>query len=508
MRGSRGRVMDWCAVDEGSAPPRIEIELTEHEGKRSRRDRRRGQQTVAPAATASAVPWGASDPPEGGVFSPAVEPGRSGTGFDGPLRSERNRLLVTGLAVGAVALFIGWALGRSGGDGDGSAQTVDGATTTTVDDESATDDSAATGDTLPAAELPATTRPRPSTTTTLPPEWVFSAVEVDPRLAGASDRIVAIGADGELIDVDVATGEVRTLMPGRPQVSAIASLIAGDDWALVTYDDGSPPRVFHSDDGIPTAFEPSDAWSTYWEVDSDRFWTVDYSEQFGQAETLVEIDVDGGRTGRAIDLNGLWPTQSDPAGGVVVSGSVGTFSVTPDGSRRFGDGALVAISAGHALMYACGDTIESCGLEILDRDSGAAQPVPPLPAPYDDMNKVSNWWGAAPSRPTITPDGAAALITVVTTLGNPEPAVVDLATGEVTTFANRSGGIGGTTFSYPSATWSGDGRFAYVVDRSTLTAFDRATGEVFPVGVGGFPEVRTLTIRPTAGGDPAPPISP
>src|SRR5690606_26638359 len=104
------------------------------------------------------------------------------------------------------------ALGR--GD-DGVAGTVDSAPVTTRGPNTTVAGSVLPGDTLPPASAPTinndtTTRPRATTTTTLPSIWQESTVEIDPRLADSTDRLVVATVDS-LIEVDLATGSTRTL---------------------------------------------------------------------------------------------------------------------------------------------------------------------------------------------------------------------------------------------------------------------------------------------------------
>ena len=486
-------------MDEGSAPPRIEIELTEHEGKRSRRDRARGP-TSMPAGPAAS---GATD----GVFTPPVDPSLPA---EEARRGERNRLVVTALAVGAVALFLGWALGRSGGGGDGAAQTVENATTTTENDRSpsrlnptsdSTDDTSVSGDTLPAAELPATTRPRPSTTTTLPPEWQVTSVAFDDRLAGATDRIVGFGADGGLVEFDLGAGTMRTL-DLRNAGSTSYPPIAGDDWILRIRDDGGGPLLFIGDRAEPEVLQTGDPYSTYWQYGTDLFWTMEYDPATGRPAGASEFDISGRETGRTLDTGGMWALGSDMAGGLLLnSGSLGSYRVGSDGSERLPDGNVLAIGPNHLVLYTCGENLDACGLNLADRSSGASRPVPIEPGLLDRVNTSIGWWGPAPATPTVSPDGGAAFLILVEGSGFPVGVVIDLVTGSTTLLRS----VTDTMYMNPTMGWSADGRFAYTVVDSTLTAFDRSTGETFPVVTTvsvdeSFDDLSAIAVRPPPAG--------
>ncbi len=473
-------------VNDASATPRIEIELTAHEGKTKRRERKR----PVPASIGAPVS-------DAAALAPSIDRGQPSGERDGPVGSERRRLVITALAVGAIALFLGWVLGRAGGDGS-AAQTIDG-TATTVADERTNDGpipSLVGSGTLPEAELPTTSRPRPTTTTSVPAAWEVTQYEVDPRLKGTSDSIVALGEDNRLIEFDLTTGLTTTAPPPRSRMASTFPPIAGDDWIMMQFDDGRGPSVFRDGAAVGTELRLGSSWSNVllWQIDTDLFWTVEFDFD-DNGLSLVEYGIDGGPTGRTIDTNDLWPSVADPAGGLIVTDAAGSYTVTPEGSQRLPDGRLVAAGVGHLLLYSCGATLADCGLRVVDRATGEERSVPMPAPPFDHVDRLSGWWSQTMSRPMISPDGAAALL-AVSSVDEQMVAVLDLTTGELEPFA-ESGGTSTEPFTYPSAVWSGDGRFAYLVADSVLTAYDRTTGESFPVVPGDvFPDVRSLTIRP------------
>ena len=144
--------------------------------------------------------------------------------------SERRRLIATAVGVGVVALFLGWAVGRSGGD----SSAIEGG-------DDSTPPTATTGpptsavETAPAvapSDLPATTRAPRVTTTTVAGWQPAEPIEVSPRIAAMGLDLLVADASGNLTEVATASGEASTIGlrlttdPGSP-------LIAGIDWTLV-----------------------------------------------------------------------------------------------------------------------------------------------------------------------------------------------------------------------------------------------------------------------------------
>ena len=429
--------------------------------------------------------------PAHGPDGVVVVVGEPQPGSGGPLETERGRLVVTSVAVGLVALLLGWVLGRSGDDG--AAQTVDATAPTTANATATTavPETVLPGEPVPEARLPTTTRPPRTTTTALPPVWQESTVAIDPRLAGATDRIVAVTVDRDLIELDLATGMLRTLNVRTWSTSQTPfAPIAGDDFVSVQFDNGNTPDVFIGDDTTPTRLPLSDPWATYWDVAAGTVWTMRYEDRSGRPSQMVELDLHGDATGRTIDLNGLWPSGvSDPAGGVVIGDpSVGLFSVTPEGSQRIADGRPLALGLGHVVSYECGDTLDDCGLRLIDRETGASRPVQ-LDEEIMTDRVLNGWWGGPQAATGVTADGRTATFALADELGRPSLGVLDTGTGELTTFESEM-----ARFSYPSAAWSGDEHWLFLVADGVVTAYDRTTGEQFAVSVG-LPETASLTVR-------------
>lgn len=514
-------VIEWGVVDDRGGPQRIEIELTERaparSGRRHRRDRTVHDPVAAPPL-ADAGDWSRSAATAIGArqrpsyyypdhdSDPGADPngahvvtGDADTDGGSPLGTERGRLVAVALTVGVMALVIGWALGRSSGD-DNAARTVDAGTN--VGTATTVAVTVLPGEPVPAAETPRPATPpttsrtwRTTTTSTVPPVWEESTVAIDPRLAGATDRIVAVTDDADLLEVDLATGAVRTVaVPRWSDVPNPLPPIAGAGFVAVTFDNGAAPDVFVGDDPTPTRQSTADPWATYWDTASGTLWTMQYEDSVGRPTQMREATFDGTATGRTIDLAGMWPSGLfDPRGGIVVGdGTIGTYRVWADGSERLPDGRIIALGLSHVLVYRCGDTLGACAIDVVDRAAGDARPVP-----IDDRGEIdrllNSWWGGPMAGATVTSDGRSALVPLYDGRGVNRVAVLDVVTGRITEMSRV--GPGNRPESYaPSASWSTDERFAFVVVDGDVTAYDRESGELFPVS-SQLPSVRSLTVR-------------
>lgn len=472
-------------MDDG--PQRVEIELTEAAPSRSRLGRRRGggagpatAQPVTPTVPSAApADW---SPPDGAVVvtSDALPaPGDAG--------SDGRRVAAIAAAVGIVALVAGWALGRSGGDG--SAQSVDATTTVEASTSDDTPDSTLIpGESIAPAQVPTTTRPRPSTTTTttMPAEWTTEQVEIDPRLAGVTDTIVGIGSPWDLVELDLATGELRSLELTGIVAANVYSVAAGPDWTMFT--DGSTGNswILNGDATAPERTSLSLDNGALWQPGTDLFWQVEQSA--GRSQTLAEVEVGGSPTGRTIDTGYFWPSMVDVDGSVIVGdGSLGAFVVSPDGSFRL-PGSVLAIGEPGWLVRLCGDTIDSCGIAMVDR---ATREVTPIQVESGGRQVESAiWYGGQSSRPTLSPDGRRALVYLIGDDGATTGAVLDLTTGEAVEQPER--GVSAFNMS-----WSSDGRFVYVLDGTGVSAWDVDAGEVFSIAPG-LGSMNTISIRPAA----------
>lgn len=434
------------AVDERPEPQRIEIELTSHAPSQGRA---RGPNRFGGTAPVTAASSG-EDP----------RPSRSAS-------DDRRRLIVTAVAAGAVALFLGWSLGRAGGDSDvatteSSVLSASAVTTTTAPP---------VGETLPAPlfTIPRTTVARPPTTTT-----TVVATEqhlIDPALVGLGVRIVGVETTGDLIEIDLDSGRLtRTDLEGRSPTPT--GLYVGSEQTLVLNLETGSTVTVNGDGVAENGVNLFNSGQVFVAPGSDTMWQI--VNGFGSGTNLLarQVDFNGLSTGVEITLPG-YAVAGDPAGGVVVGLPGGAFSVRPDGADRLTIGTLIGLNRDRIVSVRC-ETVIECNIYETDRATSAERVVPfVMPSP-DSVQSVTGWWGAAPE--TISPDNGAAVI--VYSPGSPdytyELAIVELDSGELTTLTPN--------FETPSVVWSSDGGFAFYLQDRNLMALDRTTGRQFQVG--------------------------
>ena len=240
--------------------------------------------------------------------------------------------MVTALVAGAIALFVGWSLGRAG-NGDGSPaddlQTGSTPLTTLIS-------------TVPPDEVGATVAPvDPSllpTSTAFTP--IVGTVRSDlgdhhPRRVGHERshsvaepathlgvQIVGLRLDGTVLELDPSTGEMSSTDVGV-RVNDQGGFYAGADWTLVSQPDNPHAALLrgHSDPQPVTLAQP---WLLHWEPGTDHFWRLDELVRFGDPVRVVEINYDGTPTGVQFDADGrYWIPGADPLGGLLVVGAPG-----------------------------------------------------------------------------------------------------------------------------------------------------------------------------------------
>jgi hypothetical protein len=463
-------------VDERDNSERIEIELTPVD--ETRGWGRRASTDTPSAATdpLSGGTWigaGTEIPGEGAFAEPVPLSG-------GPLSTERRRLGVTALGVAALALLVGWAIGRTGSDAP-----------TAVEDEPAI--STTTEETAPPSTIeavgstPPTVGPRrASTTTSTIPSWTLSSIELDPRAAALDIRIVGV-ADGKVFEIDTGAGEVATL-DVRATYNQPPFVDAGEDWILIRSTDSSDARLLRGRDA-PVNVTLGDPWSSWRQEGTERFWKTSQFYNDGQPTQIAEVDHEGNATGVFFELlPRQWVQGVDPAGGVVVAAPGGTYSAGPDGSYRITSGQVLALNAQIALIAECGDDLDTCGTYLLDRARGTATPITitapdalgtDVPIPYEGAGS----WGTPQLLSAISPDGRWAPL--IRTDARQGFGLVDLTTGRFVQLA---------AFPESGLWWSPDGRSAIYLRNQRLAMFDAVEGVTFDIAVG-LP-VGAFSVRP------------
>jgi hypothetical protein len=467
-------------VEDPQGTTRVEIELTPNESRLRRHRSIGGGVDVR----------GHDFPNEPSLIPPDLEPRHLETGDVGDDKPpaptvDRRATVVVGVTVAVISLFVGWALGRSGGS---SAEDPAQPTAATIDTSPAeTPPLAVVPSTVPVT-VPVISRPagRGDPTTSTVPEWQTTIVEVDPAAAALGLEVVMVGGT-QIAQFDMATGEVRTLaMDSR--ISQPPVIDAGADWFVIRNFDSGVAQLIRND-GLPVDVPVLDVWSAHFQPDTGLFWQVAREYSPGASLQVVEVDHEGNETGRRVEIpGGVWPAAPDPAGGVVVAFAAGTYHVGPDGTRRLTTGNLVALSDRVAVVTDCGDDFSACGMYVVDRVTGARTQVVPSDPETGPLNVLDvqspAFWGTPELMGAISPDDRWAPI--VLSNDRQRFGLVDLTTGEfVSLGANPPSGVW----------WSPDGRLAIYNQSSRLMLFDteqRKTTDIAPPGIA----VGAFAVRP------------
>ena len=377
--------------------------------------------------------------------SPRRKPGLGG--------GNRRRV---GIGVGvAVAAAIVWAAAQSGG-GDLSTSTPP---STQEESSESSPEQLAVETTQPR---PSTTRPR-VTTTTGPPLVVeqFGG----PMLPTASGlQLVGLTRQGDLLDIDLDTGEMTTTdVPGGSS-GAPATIVASENWTYVQRWDVSSFFI------VPRGEPPADLTSrpnmfngVFRGPEPDTLWELQNDPMTGRVEGMNLVNLEGQELGRTIDLQGWWPMQSDLTGGVVVQAGGGVYVVSEVGARRVADGELAGVGVNHFLVRDCDEALV-CGLFVVDRQSGERRQVPVILV--DGLTQYWGWTGT--DSASVSPDGTVAILFGLDGDGQ-DASLLGTDTGVYRPLTRATDMF--------SVAWSDDSRYVVYTDSSALEVYDRDTGE-------------------------------
>lgn len=478
-------------MEDRARAERVEIELTANDDARRRWGRGGSADAegavAAPVTTATALASAGTSPAPASDSPAAFESadGLHSAPLDqGPRNSAGGIRRLAAIAAGtsAVALLLGWAIGRSGGGGE-TATSIAPATS-----QVAVSTSVAPGSTLPVvdpADLPTTTRPPRTTTTTEAPKWTIEPINIDGRAIELGLQLVGVTSAGRLFDIDAAAGTIASIARSN-RTAGGAAVFAGEDWVMLGDFDRGQIELYRAFENTSTRLSIGSLWDLRWQPGTDRFWVVDQNYVYPGPMTIVERTLEGDETGTVIELSSrFWPVSADPAGGLIVSGQSGTFRVTPDGSERISTGSILAIGSDRALVVECGDSLDTCGTFVLDRLSGERTRLTVDGSTDPALESVSNYGmygGGDLSR--ISPDGRYAPVVV------PAPTearfgVIDLETGS---FTRLSGFVESGLF------WTPDGSHAVYLSGGAVMVFDAERGESFPLLAPGPSTVENFTV--------------
>jgi hypothetical protein len=481
------------AVEDGAAPERIEIELTEHADTGGARWRRGRHADPSPASAPSTF----GGPAEGVagdavlVTSEHTEPPHDLAEWG----TERRRLIVTALAAGVIALFVGWALGRSGGPGS-SADEPSGGDVPATSGPATTDETA--GSAVPSVspdDLPATTRPftpivEQGPTTTEVRQWSFDTVAVDPALAASGLELVALTTNG-VETVDMTSGEHGSF-PGRGRnYGSPNPIVAGGDWILVYSPERQRADLF---EGLA---EPVDVTfrvnaQLMYEPSREVFVTVEQGLVSTRGVTMWEVrelPYDGSPATEIMTIElptNVWVQTADPAGGVIVyAGSSGAiYHADGEGSQRLANGPPLAISATTVVTTECGETLLDCHPVVVDRASGERRQLEPPPGAPTSFEPTYGYWGMTMS--SFSPTGE--FISVMATDPNRwSLGLLSLLDGSFVELSQPDGDV--------TVAWSADGRFAFFLDNGKIGAYDTVERVMFD-DVAPVAQVISFTARP------------
>ena len=244
-----------------------------------------------------------------------------------PLGGRNRRRAAIGAGV-ALAVGIVWAVAQSGGDLETSAPP------STLDESADSSPAELSVDTTRPA--PSTTRPR--TTTTTRPPMVVEELGGPMLPTPTGIQLVGLTAQGDLLDIDLDTGEMTTTdIPGGA-AGGMATILAGENWTFVQRWDVNVSFVVpRGEPPVDIAPPPELAGGAYRGPEPDTVWVPEYEPSTGAIQGLNLFRLDGEPLGRSIDMHGWYPMQSDLAGGVVVQAGGGVYSVSEAGARRVSD---------------------------------------------------------------------------------------------------------------------------------------------------------------------------
>jgi hypothetical protein len=442
---------------DGDGPEPIEVELVAHEPRSDRSGR-----------------WHRQPEPNGPV-EPAPEseqrPARPG--------SDRTRLVLVAAVAAALALVLGWMIGRTTtSETDVAADDAPGATrvtTTTVGIPFETlpivgEEIGGADFDEPAADEPAASERSdagPTTTEEVGP--TVESIGVDERLAGVPVRLVGVELGGILVEADLATGTLTDYRADRVNDDG-SPLVIGPDW-VISSSFGRTLTI--RSDGTTAPIDLGDSWQVLHLPDTELFWRVPSGGPLDEGLVLTMVGLDGERVGPELELPfNTWPMMVDPASGGVVVGNVSrNYTVTPDGVEYLGVGAIIGITDDVLVTYDCDEAL-ACSLFRTDRATGSIAAVPPdadLDEPYQ-WGSASGWGGT--DQRSVSPDGRWVAV-VGSSWRTSVAGIVELETGRFVELTRLS--------SPPAVAWSPDSRWAFTLDDQVVTAYDTVTGDRFPV---------------------------
>ena len=338
-----------------------------------------------------------------------------------------------------------------------------------------------TASSSPASSTPASSGPSVDPTPEVtPPSGAFPTVgppvapQGDPKVISLGHPLLNVPSDWELfalgsgvvIRIQLALGRITTT-PVPASTSDFPSVfLVGSDRVIVNSPNTAARYVVR--DGkrptdLPAALQGVDVMLRG--PDRQHLWA---NEHPGDPTELTLVNLDGKPTGATIKVPLYGYVQgSDGAGYVLLSGLGGTYDARPGKVRRITSGTLRASGPTRWLVAECDDSL-SCAHVVID---SATHTRHSLDTPIDS---------AEPNTGTISPDGrTAALLRPPDGVTGNGIELLDLDSGAmepVEVIPPESNPLG------PQWVWSPDSRWLFVTDTSgRVIIVNRRTGQATPL---------------------------
>lgn len=320
--------------------------------------------------------------------------------------------------------------------------------------------------------------PRPDVTVT----------DLGHRLLGATARWELFGrGPGGIVSLVPATGQVTwTRVPALDSSGPVSFLIDPHQAIIRPLDfvpgylvpDGKPPRALPGllNQGGPALPGPRPG----------QVWVV--TAGVGHA-ALVLTGPDGVRqVSVPLPAGGPLPltATADGSGGVLLTGTSGTFDAGPGRLRRLSLEPL-AVGPGRWLAVSCPGHHQHCHTVVIDSATGAQRTLPGPPLPHTPMTP----WPPG----LIAPDGAAAALLELGRDGLLGVHLLDLRSGTDRLLSVPISENGANE----TMAWSPDSRWLFVVtDTGAVRAVNVSTGQAGSLGVR-LPFISQIAVRAASG---------
>ena len=299
-------------------------------------------------------------------------------------------------------------------------------------------------------------------------------------------ELIAATADGDLIRVDAATGQVTAAVPTQAPTFIGGYSMLGSDSLVASAGDivvgaNDPVRRTLSINAEParSATGLLETAGQVWPGPGPGQWWVTASTAAPELDpwTAQLVGSDGKALGRKLlvpagQLAGMW--VADGRGGLLYLASGGVYRVDADEVHRLTTGRLLAVANGRVVTIECGENLD-CTAYLTDIASGDRRRLPDL----------SHWRYGGNSA--LSSDGRFLAIRL-TAPGDSAVGIIDLDTGRVRSVETT------TVSSVAQMSFSPDGALLFAVDdQMRLIAVDTSTGLPRPLGID-LPRLRAVVV--------------